>query len=311
MKVIHGLDDERSVVGRSVLTVGNFDGVHRGHQRIIAVAREEARGQSLPVVALTFEPHPLSVVNPRLALQRLSSPAQKLAHLHEAGIDVAVVAQSTPAFLSITPELFIREIIVARFHPAYIVEGWNFGFGRGREGSVDTLQQFAVEFDYQVHIVEPVTQRLEDGSKERVSSSLIRRLLLEGQVELAGGALGRPYSLTGTVVEGAKRGQPLGFPTANLEVADQLVPGDGVYAGRTLVGDREYRSALSIGQTPTFDGQIRRVEAHLIGFNGDLYGRTIEVHFRRRLRGQQKFGSREELARQIESDVENIRREPE
>ena len=311
MKVIRGLDDERSVLERSVLTVGNFDGVHRGHQRIIAVAREDACELGLPVVALTFEPHPLSVVNPRMALQRLSSPVQKLAQLRQAGIDVAVVAPSTPEFLSLAPEVFIREVIVARFHPAYVVEGWNFGFGQGRGGNVETLQRFAAEFDYQVHVVDPVMQRLEDGSEERVSSSLIRRLLLEGQVELAARALGRPYSLTGTVVEGAKRGQPLGFPTANLAVADQLVPADGVYAGRTLVGDRQWRSALSVGYTPTFDGQVRRVEAHLIGFEGDLYGRTIVVHFRRRLRGQRKFDSREDLARQIESDVENIRREPE
>ena len=313
MRVIHGLDEERDLPARCVLTVGNFDGVHRGHQRIIAVAREQAQPEKLPVVALTFEPHPLAVVSPATAPQRLTLAEGKLALLADAGVDLAVVAKSTPQFLSLVPEVFIKDVMVARFHPAHVVEGRNFGFGRGRRGNLETLQHYASQLGYDVHVVEPVTEVLGDGTRERVSSSLIRKLLSAGQVELAASAMGRPHALTGTVVKGASRGRSLGFPTANLAVPDnhalagQLIPGDGVYAGQVVVHDRSYGGAISVGQALTFEGSARHVEAHLIGFDADLYGETIIVDFERRLRDQRKFGSREELARQIHKDVESAR----
>jgi riboflavin kinase/FMN adenylyltransferase len=303
LKIINGLDAGKRVTERSVLTVGNFDGVHRGHQKIAAVAREHAREAGIPTVALTFEPHPLNIVRPEMAPQRLTSPEQKLAYLRDAGFDLVVVARSAPEFLSQPPEVFIRDIIVGCFHPRHIVEGGNFGFGKGRRGNVETLRQFASEFGYHVHVVDPVQQRLADGSMERVSSSLIRGMLGDGQVSLAAGALGREYALRGTVVEGAKRGRPLGFPTANLDSPDQMIPADGVYTAMVDVEDGSYRGAISIGTTPTFDGQVRKVEAHLIDFDGDLYGRTITIRFRRWLRGQRKFASKEELMGQIAADV--------
>ncbi len=306
LKVIYGLDDQLPLE-RSVLTIGNFDGVHRGHQRIIQVALEHARAIAAPAALLTFEPHPLNVVRPDHAPERLTLPDQKLEYLEHTGIDITVVAASTKSFLSLTPEQFIRDIIVGRFRAAHVVEGVNFGFGRGRKGSVETLRQLAGELTYKVDVVEPVEQQLESGERVRVSSSMIRQVLGDGQVALAARALGRPYALRGQVVTGSSRGHKLGFPTANLTIGEQLIPAEGVYAGWSIVRDKCYLSAISIGRTPTFEGTARQVEAYLLDFEGDLYGLTIDLQFFQWLRGQRKFESADDLVRQIDEDVGRVR----
>ena len=289
------------------MTIGNFDGVHRGHQQIIATARRLAHETAGPVVVLTFQPHPAAIIAPDRAPPPLCSLPQKLSYLEEAGADVVVVAESNRRLLGLGPEAFIREIVVGRCHAAHVVEGHNFGFGAGRQGDVTTLRECGARLDFAVHVVEPVRQETTPGVQEQVSSSLIRELLRNGRVELAAEALGRPYELEGRVVAGVGRGRKLGFPTANIEVVEQLIPGDGVYAGATEVGGEWYFAAISIGATPTFDSQVRRVEIHLLDFAGDLYDRPLSVRMYARIREQRKFGSPQELVRQIQADVEQVR----
>ena len=247
MKVLYGLDIGSVIVDRSVLTIGNFDGVHRGHQRIITVARKYAEKARVAVAALTFEPHPLSVVNPDAAPKRLTTIKQKLAYLAEAGVDLTVVAESEKELLELSPDEFIRQAVIDCFKPVQIVEGWNFGFGKGRGGNVETLQDHAETGGYEVHVVSPVQQELGGGFSKRVSSSLIRQFIIEGNIELAAEALGRAYVMEGEVVAGFKRGRHLGYPTANIDVGEQLIPGDGVYFGIVTVDGQKHRAGVSIG----------------------------------------------------------------
>lgn len=307
MKVVEGLSGVDVKAAPSVLTVGNFDGVHRGHQAIIRTARSLADASGLPVAALTFEPHPISVLRPDVAPQRLGTVAQKLAALAAAGVDVAVVAESTPALFAIEAETFLREVLVRRFEPRFIVEGNNFRFGHDRAGDIATLERHAADGGYRVRVVDPVMQRLADGREERISSSLVRRLIAEGQVEWAAEALGRAYLLSGRVVRGAARGRRLGFPTANVEVAGVLVPADGVYAGWADFSGVRRPAAISIGRTPTFAGDVRQVEAHLLDFDGDLYGNTVGLHVAHRLRGQRRFETVDALVAQVRADIVRVR----
>ena len=306
MKVFEGLQSISPPLARSVLTIGNFDGVHRAHQQILAQAGLFAANTGGPVVVLTFEPHPLNVVCPAKAPQRLCLPEEKLRLLEASGADVVVVAKSDPSLLGLEAEVFIREVVFERFHPTHIVEGPTFGFGRGRKGTPELLCQFAAELNSEVHIVEPITLQV-NGDKMLISSSLIRKLLSRGKVRKASLCLGRPYAVIGEVVRGDRRGVTIGFPTANVRVKDQLLPHDAVYAGRAIVGDRTHKCAISIGNTPTFGGTQRRVEAHLLDFDGDLYGRTIRVEFMLFLRPQKKFPSAEVLIEQLHRDVGKVR----
>lgn len=305
MRVVDGLA-ALSPLDRCVLTIGNFDGVHRAHQQLLSQAGMFSAQNGAPVVVLTFEPHPLAIVAPKKNPPRLQTPEEKLRCLEEAGADVTVVAHSEPSLLGLKAEDFIRDIIWDRFHPTHVVEGPSFGFGRGRKGTPALMQQWGKDLGFSVHLVEPVTLRIDDETL-MVSSSLIRRLISEGKVRRAGLCLGRPHTLIGTVETGERRGQQLGFPTANLAVADQLVPADGVYAGHAVVGDLRKAAAISIGTKPTFEGTERRIEAHLLDFDGDLYGASLRLEFHDWIRGQQRFGSAEALVTQLKRDVQAVR----
>ncbi len=308
MQVIRGQDFERLELPASVLTIGNFDGVHRGHRQIIAQAGLLAADRNIPVVVLTFEPHPLGVVGSRQSPPRLTLPDEKTAQLIRAGADITVVADSTPALLGLTPEDFIDRVVVPRFHPTHVVEGASFGFGRGRKGTTGLLGQLGRTRGFETFVVEPVRLQVECHETVLVSSSLIRKLLQDGWVHRAELCLGRPYTLVGTVGTGAQRGAGLGFPTANIECAGQLVPGEGVYSGKANLGHEAYPAAVSIGTAPTFGGTVRCVEAHLLDFDGDLRSRPIRLDFHRPLRAQRKFASKEDLIEQITQDVAQVRR---
>jgi riboflavin kinase/FMN adenylyltransferase len=310
VKVLHGLEALESPLTKSVLTVGNFDGMHRAHLQLLAQARLVAGHHGGPVVVLTFEPHPLTVVAPTNAPPRLSLPEEKLRCLAEAGVDITVVAKSEPALLGMEAEQFMEEVLVRRFHPTHIVEGPSFGFGRGRKGTADLLQRVAARFQCAVRIVEPFMLQLDGSDMLMVSSSLIRRLLAEGDVHRAALCLGRPYAVIGEVVKGDSRGSSLGFPTANVAVAEQLVPGDGVYAGQAVVRSETHLAAISVGWNATFGGTERRLEVHLLDFDDNLYGEGIRVQFDRRLREQHRFDSPEALADQLRRDVAAVRTGP-
>ncbi len=305
MKFLHGLEAVTPPLPRSVLTVGNFDGVHRAHQKLVEQARTCAASPDIPVVVLTFDPHPLSVVTPDRAPARLYPMEEKLRRLEAVGADIVVVAHSDPALLGLTAERFVLDVLQQRFHPTHIVEGPSFGFGRGRAGTPELLRRLAAGFDCEVQIVDPVTLWI-DEDELLVSSSLIRRLLTVGKARHAAACLGCPYPLFGEVVQGDRRGRTIGFPTANLEPGDQLVPADGVYAGKAVVDDVAHSCAISIGTTPTFDGTARRIEAHLLDFDGDLYGKQMRLEFERFLRAQRAFPSADALTEQLRRDVARV-----
>lgn len=306
MKVLEGLEAVDPPFRESVLTVGNFDGVHLAHQQLLAQAGLFSAATGGPLVVLTFEPHPLAIVSPEKAPPRLSLPQEKLRFLGNAGAEIVVVARSEPALLALEAERFVKEVIWERFHPTHIVEGPSFGFGRQRRGTPELLEKVATELGCDVYILEPVTLRI-NGETLLVSSSLVRRLLSQGKVRRAALCLGRPYALIGEVVPGDGRGHTIGFPTVNLDTKDQLIPSDGVYAGSAVVGPRRYACAISIGNTPTFGGGRQRVEAHLLDFDDPIYGRTIRIEFERLLRSQTAFDSPEALARQVRLDVQAVR----
>ena len=290
-----------------VLTIGNFDGVHRGHQAILAAGRRRANEARVPLVVMTFDPHPLAVLIPTHVPAVLTPLPEKLRWLEDAGADVTVVVQSTPEFLGLTADEFIRDVIVSRFRPIAMVEGSSFGFGRRRQGDVHMLQAAGRSLGFDVEIAQPVRVALGGHQDAVISSSLVRQLLLAGTVEQAAVCLGRPYALIGTVVHGEGRGRTLGFPTANIRTDNQLIPADGVYAGQVVVDRRRYDAAASIGCKVTFDGENVLVEAHLLDFSGDLYDKTVRLELIDWVRGQKDFGSADVLRDHIATDVADIR----
>ncbi len=307
VKVYESIENVDPPIQGSVLTIGNFDGVHRGHQQLLAQAGLFAANTGGPVVVMTFDPHPMSVVRPDFTPQRLMPRNEKLLRLKEAGADVIVIARSEPKLFSLTAAQFVHEVILARFHPTHIVEGPTFGFGKGREGTPELLKKLAGEFGCEVHILQAVHLQVDEGDTMLVSSSLIRQLLSHGKVRRASLCLGRPFGLFGSVVEGMQRGAELGFPTVNLAVEDQLIPKDGVYAGIAQVDGKELAAAISIGSAPTFGDVSRQIEAHLLDFDGDLYGEKIQLDFLRFLREQQKFPGVDALKAQLRLDVQAVR----
>jgi len=305
-RVIHGLESLPAEARRGVLTIGNFDGVHVGHQRILAAARRLADADALPVTAMTFEPPPDLVVRPQDAPRRLTPPEQKAALLRQAGAERVLFVPADRQLLAMAPEEFIRRIVCEFVAPRHVVEGEDFFFGRGRTGNVDTLRAAGGELGFAVHVVESVTVALPDGP-ERVCSTLIRDLVSSGQVEPAARCLGRPFALYGEVVAGCGRGRSLGFPTTNIIAPEQVTPADGIYAGWAQVDERTYAAAISVGHQPTFAPAARAIEAHLLDVDEDFYGRFMALRFVARLRGQRQFDGPGALSAQIAKDVERVR----
>lgn len=290
-----------------VCTIGNFDGVHRGHQRLLSIARDLARPLGVPVVAVTFEPPPAKVVAPDRAPALLMQPAQKHRALLAAGADRILVLRSSPELFQMDPETFVRDVLAGRLGPRHVVEGASFTFGRDRVGTPETLRELGTRYGFEVHVPAYAQARLADGQPVAVSSSLIRRLVKEGRMDDAAACLGRPYALLGPVVHGDGRGRTLDYPTANLDVGEQLLPRDGVYAGLARLGDDDVAAAVSIGTKPTFGSGPETVEAYLLNWRGDLYGRPLELALTHYIRGQQRFDSAEALRYQMDRDVERVR----
>jgi riboflavin kinase/FMN adenylyltransferase len=284
------------------LSIGNFDGVHQGHAALLDGLRQRAAVVPGPAVALTFDPHPLQVLR-GLTLPVLTPLDERARLLHELGADHVLVLSTTPALLQRSPEEFFREVVLERLAARAVVEGNDFGFGRNRAGNIDTLAGLCADAGIALLVVPPV---LIDG--EPVSSSRVRTALQQGDVAAARSLLGRPYRLRGAVGEGARRGRTLGFPTANLESLDSLLPGDGVYAVRVPWEGRNWPGAANIGPNPTFGEDARKVEVHLIGFSGDLYGRTLSLDFLDRLRDTRPFRDVQELREQLQQDIDDARR---
>jgi riboflavin kinase/FMN adenylyltransferase len=311
LELLRGSAALKRTLVRPVLTIGNFDGLHVGHRAIMEIVIERARALDGEAVVFTFHPHPRKVLRPDRAPRLLTTIEQKAELLEQAGVDVLIVEPFDRDFAATSPDRFVEEYIYRRIRPMEVYVGYDFHFGRDREGSMRLLTETGPRLGFAVTIIPEVTQ----GERD-VNSTRIRDLLEEGQVDEAGELLGRPFSVRGVVVKGDGRGRGIGFPTANLDAENEVLPAAGVYAGelRFLDGGEPPRGSLkaavaNVGVRPTFrDDQGFLAEAHLIDFEGDLYGRRVELAFRHRLRSEQKFPDVEALREQIARDVEEARR---
>jgi riboflavin kinase / FMN adenylyltransferase len=300
LSLTHALDE---VCRHGAVAIGNFDGVHRGHQAIVAELQRQARAVNGPAVAVTFDPHPLQILRPEQFQPVLTTIARRAEVLHEHGADHVVILPTSPALLQLTAHEFFEQILRLKLGARAVVEGFNFCFGHNREGTIETLQTLGRESSINVSLVPP---QLLQG--QPISSSRVRRELEQGRVREAIELLGRPYQIQGVVSHGQQRGASIGFPTANLDAVRTLLPRDGVYAVRAQVAGGTHMGAANIGANPTFGEHARKVEAHLIGYHGDLYGQTMRLDFLERLRDTRPFAGVTELQAQLQADVDQARR---
>ena len=286
--------------GPSVVTIGAFDGVHRGHQTLVRRAVDAARSRGVRSVAMTFDPHPAAVVRPGSEPPFLQTLADRVARLHDGGVDEVVVLRFTRELAALEPQAFLEEVLVGRLAPVKVVVGTNFRFGHRAAGDVVVLAEGGELHGYEV---EAVTLLELDG--EPISSTSVRDRLAAGDVAWSTRALGRPHEVVGEVVAGDGRGRTIGVPTANVAVPPGLlVPGNGVYAGHARQGERRWPCVTNVGTRPTFDGTGVTVETHLLDAEVELYGQPLAVSFEHRLRGEQKFDGPDELVAQITRDLD-------
>ena len=299
-----GLDAIPPGWGRCVLTIGVFDGLHRGHQQLVEATVARAAELGLPAVMMTFDPHPAEVVRPGSHPAELITLRRKAELAADLGIDAFLVLPFTPAVAATEPETFVHDILVERLHVASVLVGENFRFGHRGAGGLELLRSLGAKFGFTAQGVDLVSK-----DTLPVTSTLVRAEVDAGDVHAAAQALGRPHRVEGIVVHGDGRGgSELGYPTANLDVvAHGAVPGDGVYAGWFLLGGRRSPAAISIGSNPTFSGRVRTVEAFVLDEGGNFYGRRVALDFVERLRGMVKYDSVQELIEQIGRDVEQTR----
>ena len=285
----------------AVVTVGTFVGVHLGHREVLAEIVRRARAADRRSVLVTFEPHPLRVIRPDDAPPLLTSLAEKQALIAESGVDVLYLLEFTPTLQAYPARRFVTEILLERVGMRELVMGYDHGFGRGRDGSVETLRELGSELGFGVDVVDAVVV-----GDEPVSSTRVRASLAEGEVVGAARLLGRPYSLQGVVERGERRGRLLGFPTANVRVdgAEKMLPREGIYAARGGVAGERLPGLLHLGPRPTFPGASSTVELHLLDWSGDLYGQELRVDLCARLRDVVAYPSADELVAQMHRDAE-------
>ena len=286
------------------VSVGNFDGVHLGHRALIAAARARAEKLGGPKVAVTFDPPPHQVLHVGPIRSPLTTISERAELLHGAGADHVVILRTSPALLALSPEAFFEDVLVRQLGAKAIVEGQDFRFGRKRAGSNETLRTLCAAAGLEF---EELAQLMYQG--EPVSSSRVRTAIMQGNVALAAELLARPHRITGTVISGARRGRTIGFPTANLGEVATVLPGNGVYAVRATLDGQSHPAAANIGPNPTFGEDAQKIEIHLIGFSGGLYGKPLMVDFITRLRETRPFGGVAELVEQLKRDVADAKRE--
>jgi len=296
MKVLRGLHERPGLRGGTVVAIGNFDGLHLGHQKILSCLVEKARENELISLVLTFSPHPERVLEGgRIAM--IQTLEQRLVGIRSAGVQAVLLASFDQAFADLTSAEFVNRVIVSSLKAKEVVIGENFRFGRSRQGDADDLRRFGRNLGFAVN---PIPSALRGG--QVVSSSLIRRLLDEGRVAGANTLLGHPYEIEGRVVRGSGRGQGLGFPTANIQTPNEILP-RGVFLTTADFLGFSHPSLTNIGYRPTFGDGCLQVETHIFAFQGMLYRRRIRLRFLRKLRGEKKYASPEELIRQVQKDI--------
>jgi riboflavin kinase/FMN adenylyltransferase len=285
-----------------VLTIGNFDGVHLGHREIFRQVVRQARSVDGTSAVLTFEPHPLRLLAPEKAPPRINTPEEKVRLIEASCIDLMVVLPFTRELAALSAGEFVREILVERLGVRHLVVGYDYAFGRDREGNIDFLQDQADHYGFQLHVLEPICT-----DEQVYSSTRIRKAVRAGEVAAVVRMLGRNFTLDGQVVHGAGRGRQLGFPTSNLETIKELLPKEGVYAVKVKWHERLYDAVVNIGHRPTFDDLGPALEIHLLDFDGDLYDETLRLYFVERLREEKRFESIAELQDAVRADIRKAR----
>ena len=297
MKIFHGIENA-NILRPTVLTLGVFDGLHLGHQKIMRTVVDQAKGAGAHATAITFDPHPRAVLHPESAPPLLQTLDQRLANFEVLGIQQAIVIPFTREFAANPADDFLRDVVHERLQAKEVYLGKGFAFGRGRSGNIDLLRSMSKDLGFFADEVDEVRLR-----GNRISSSKIRELLAEGRVNLARRMLGRPYGVEGVIIRGNRRGHTIGFPTANLKPHNRVVPKFGVYATATLVDGKWRRSITNIGVRPTFETEAEpSIETFIFDFDGDLYGDVLRVRFLHRIRDERKFNGIAELTAQIEKD---------
>jgi riboflavin kinase / FMN adenylyltransferase len=303
MKIFHGTDNAGITRG-IVLTLGVFDGLHVGHQKIMELVVKRAKQIGAVPTAITFDPHPRAILHPDNAPPLLQTLDQRLANLEFLGIEQTIVIRFDREFSEIDADLFLRDVVFERLQAKEVYLGSGFAFGKNRGGNIELLGQISEELGIVADEVPEVTLR-----KQRISSTLIRSLLNDGKVNLARRMLGRPYGVEGQIVRGFQRGRAIGFPTANLKPQNRVIPKFGVYATATLIKGVWHRSITNVGVRPTFeDDDFPSIETHIFDFDDDLYGEVLRVRFLHRIRDERKFSGIDELRAQIEADCLRARK---
>lgn len=300
MKIFTSLNENLISLGPTALAIGNFDGLHLGHQRIIETLVEGAKKHGLKSVVLTFSPHPEKILGQE-TIRMIQTINQRLQGLKELAVEATLIVPFDDYFFRLEPDEFIKKILINRLQARLIVVGTDFRFGHGRQGNPDYLIKIGKKSGFKVEIVPPV---MING--EVVSSSLIRRHLENGQVDIAARYLGRPYEIEGVVVQGHSRGQLLGVPTANIDPKNEILP-SGVFITESQIQDRLFPSVTNIGKRPTFGSSNQTIESHLLNYRGTIYGHEIKTKLLKKIRDEKKFPDAESLRRQILRDIEQAR----
>jgi riboflavin kinase/FMN adenylyltransferase len=302
MLVYRSLDRITAPLSNPVVTIGNFDGVHLGHREIFRKLKKVAAEIGGVSVVITFDPHPLKMIPAGKSVTLINTLEEKITLIEASGIDYLIIIPFDAAFAAISAADFVERILVQSIGLKHLIIGYDYAFGRNREGDVSLLKRLGERFSFVVEELQPIA-----GGSVIYSSSLIRKMITDGAVAEVIGFLGRNFSLAGRVVHGHNRGKSLGFPTANIETDKELIPADGVYAVKVKVADRLYDAACNIGVNPTFTPGSRSIEVFLFDFAGELYGQDIRVYFFERLRGEERFASPPQLAAAIARDVARCR----
>jgi len=300
MEVVHGLEKFPSLSGHSIIAIGNFDGIHLGHHKILECLEKTAREYELFSLVLTFFPHPGKILG-KNKLKMIQTLDQRIREISKFDIQALLIIPFDEQFANLSGQDFIQKIVLNTLRAKAVIVGKNFYFGKNREGDVSLLHSLSSKFQFRVC---PIPAVIQNG--ETVSSSLIRNLLHEGKIEKASRLLGRPYEIEGKVVKGQSRGKALGFPTANIETENEIIP-QGVFITQTRVGSKIFPSMTNVGKQPTFDQKDLHIESFIIDFDKDLYGKHIGIHFLKKIRDQIKFRTADELARQLEDDLHATR----
>lgn len=301
MRLLRGFEAAESFRG-GYASIGNFDGVHRGHQAMLNTLISRSRSDGVPAVAVTFDPHPIALLRPEATPPPLTSIEYRAELLGRYGVDVTIVIPTDRQLLALTAEEFFDRVVRGELHAKGLVEGPNFFFGRNRSGNVTVLRSLCAAHGLSFDVVPPVTV-----DEQLVSSSVIRSLIESGDIGHAVRLLGHPYRISGTVGRGDERGRTLGFPTANLFDVPTLTPANGVYAALASITEGRRAAAVNVGPNPTFGEAVRKIEVHILDFEGDLYDQALAVDFVDRVRDVKRFASVEELQGQLEQDVAVVR----